>query len=200
MKNQRIIHWWMGTDALKLVKVPPGKFTWRFRIYSERLLWKIVEPLITEHWATMPHIKEHLKQFGIKESKIKIVSRLDTKHEVVSKNYKKYPKKKHSAFNVLYYYRTDPTNQKFKDWCYGRDIFQVLKNKMPEINWIELDGKQDMSKIFPITDAYIRPNRSDGKSRLVMECELNNIPVLATYENPTVEMFEKFIRGVYDEK
>jgi hypothetical protein len=198
MKNQRIIHWWFGTDALKLAMVPPGKKTWRYRIYAERLLWKTIEPLISEHWVVAEHLKKHLIKFGIKENKIKVVSRSDLKGDSFSINYKKYKKKKHNGFNVLYYCPNVQTNQKFKDWVYGKDIFFKLMNCFPNINWIHIDGKQDMSKIFPVVDLYIRPNRSDGVSRLVKECKLNNIPVIATTEEPNFGVFYKTLKAYYE--
>jgi len=190
MKNQRIIHWWMGTDALKLVKVPPGKFTWRFRIYAERLLWKALEPFFSEHWVVSEHLRSYLTMFGIKYDKIKVVPDPPL-------NLKRYKRKKHVGFNVLYYCRKDSTNQKFKDWCYGWDIYLELKRRLNyDVHWIVIDGSQNMDDVYPYIDAYIRPNRADGWSRTVEECRFNGIPVMATRESPDVDEFERWIRCI----
>ncbi len=82
------------------------------------------------------------------------------------------------------YYRAIGSNQRFKDWVYGYDIYMSLKELMPELNYIETTGMQDMTKIYPIVDFYVRPNRHDGAPRMIMECETNDIPYYWSKENP----------------
>ena len=41
-----------------------------------------------------------------------------------------------------------------------------------------------MEEVFPIIDLYIHPNRHDGYSRLIRECDIQNIPYYWTHENP----------------
>jgi hypothetical protein len=54
------------------------------------------------------------------------------------------------------------------------------------MNFIKVDGSQDMSKIYPITDFYLRPNRHDGSSRMIRECEINEIPYYHSTKKPDI--------------
>lgn len=170
-RNQRIIHWWLGTDALKLTDFPPtDSVFWWGRIIFERILWKAMEPLIKEHWIDHERLRTHLIEFGIDNRKIKVVPD--------ALNYGKYKKKSHKGVIILYYFPKVNKNRKYKEWKYGYDYFLYANEHFArQINWIVVDGSQDMSKIFPIVDGYLRPSRHDGGARLVKECRLNQIPV-----------------------
>lgn len=169
-ESHRIIHWWTGTDALKLVMYPPGPWWWHVKIFLERALWYLVEPMIWEHWVVDENLVSHLCEFGIEKHKIKV------RHDPV-----KYPrpvkKEPHDKFTVMYYYPGDRGNAKFKRWVYGMDIIEYLKSLFDpnKIIWIEADGSLDMYKIYAVTDLYIRPTRHDGRPRMIDECKINGI-------------------------
>ena len=105
-----------------------------------------------------------------------------------------YGKKKHKGFNVYYFFPKGKKNPKFIEWLYGYDVIQELQKRITNVNWIRLDGSNDMSKGFPIMDFYIRPNRHDGASRLRQECEINNIPYYWSQENPDIEEICKLLK------
>jgi hypothetical protein len=92
-------------------------------------------------------------------------------------------KVKHDGFNILYY-RGLGGNQKFKDWVYGYDIYKRMRYVFPEVTFVEVNGDDDLSKIYPLVDFYLRPNRHDGNPRMVMECEYLGIPYYWSKENP----------------
>jgi hypothetical protein len=165
-----IIHWWQGTDALKLTTYPPGRKVWLLRIFLERILWKVTEPLIREHWVVHPRLIDHLTKFGISKSKIIV-------RPPVPLDVSKIVKRRHARFNVAYYYPGARGNRTFKRWIYGLDIIEKLIDMYPQINWICLDGTKNMFNVYETLDAYIRPTRHDGMPRLVMECQSINIPV-----------------------
>ena len=66
------------------------------------------------------------------------------------------------------------------------------------ITWIRVDGKQDMAKIYPIVDFYLRPNRHDGNPYMIKECEANNIPYYWSKENPNIIDAYEAIMMAYD--
>ena len=51
-----------------------------------------------------------------------------------------------------------------------------LKELLHDVNWIVVDGTQDMAKVYPIVDFYYRPTRHDGSPYMIRECRANNIP------------------------
>ena len=168
--SHHLIHWWKGTDSLKLIMYPPSShFSWYFRIFAERILWKLIDPLFREHWVVHQRIKNNLIKFGISEKKI--IIREDLPLDV--SNVKRMG---HEGFNVAYHYPGDRRGRVFKRWLYGMDIIEQLIKQFPKYNWIELDGTMDMMKIYPILDAYIRPTRHDGMPRIILECQQLNIP------------------------
>jgi hypothetical protein len=191
-KNQYFIHWWHGTDALKLDTYPPtDQWTWYIRIKLERILHKIIEPIIREHWVVDEVLTKHLYNFGIPGDKIKVF------HAPLNYNqiYKKQP---HAGFNILYYFPRADKNLTYKRWKYGKDIFDhtLTHTNQLHINWIVVDGSQDLSSILPIVDIYVRPSRHDGYPRLVKECELNDIPVYYPFGSgvePSVQSMLNFI-------
>ncbi len=171
---------WTGSDSLFLIMYPPGtRFRFRLKIFVMRRFTKILDYFAEEHYVDSPNLKDNLLKFGIKKP-IKIVPD-NLKYSTPVK------KKKHNDFNILYYYPSHrKKNVEFVKWLYGYDIYSKIKQRLHGVNWIVVDGKQDMSKIFPIIDFYLRPNRHDGASRLRQECELNNIPYYWTQSNPSV--------------
>lgn len=175
---------WTGTDALFLVKIPKQTYLVdKYYALKLRLWGRLVDYFAKEHYACGEIVARDLKQFGMKK-KIKLFV-----------NPILYPikikKKTHEAFNILYYcYKKE---SRFNRWIYGYDIFEYLKSTIEKsydnVNFIMVDGNSDMNEIYSITDLLIRPNRHDGEPRMVIECNLNEIPVIATKENPDKEYF-----------
>lgn len=186
------ICWWTGTDSLTLIKNPPGNKIWHIKLIFYRIKWKILKNFFDETWVNHPRLINYLNKFGIKVNKIK---ETELYYPV------NYGKQEHEGFNILYYCPKRPVNlggMKFITWIYGYDIYCMLtlyyrlKNK--KINFIRVTGKDDMSKIYPIIDLYIRPTRHDGLPRITRECKINNIPVIESDNfKPTFIYFKKLI-------
>ena len=98
-----------------------------------------------------------------------------------------YGKKKHDGFNILLYMPASK-NKEFTHWLYGYDIYETLRDALgSRVNWIIVDGSQDMSGIYPIVDFYFRPNRHDGWPYMVQECIKNNIPYYWSKSDPDAD-------------
>ena len=179
---------WLGSDALKLVKYPPGKWTWKIRIFMERVLWKLFEFLIDEHRIVHPRLSKYLIDFGIPEKKITVKPMLPLCYYCVNSC----SKIKHDGINIAYYYPGDRGNRKFKRHTYGLDIIEQIISMFPQVNWIHLDGKKNICVVYPILDAYIRPSRHDGLPRIILECLALDIPYYWGEE------FKPTVRGVRD--
>lgn len=190
-KSHHLIHWWKGTDTLKLVMFPPtSHISWYIRIVLERIIWKCTEWMIREHWIDHEFLKANLIKFGINESKIKIVADPIWADVTVTK-------KPHDLFTVAYYRAYNKKNQVFKDWLYGYDLVRTLKQRLPAfIEFIEIQPgmpKQQVLDLLALSDVYIRPNRHDGNSRLAAFCKAVGVPVYHTRENPKYGNLVDFI-------
>ena len=139
----------------------------------------------------------NLVKFGIPEDRI-IICPVPVKYK---NPVEKIP---HDGFNVLFYASMgDGTNNKFKRWVYGVDIYEAVKAHYAKencgwpgygINFIYTDGKYNMNQVFPVIDVYIRPTRHDGAPCLVRECRINNIPVFwSNREDVTAQEVIAFI-------
>lgn len=194
--------YWIGTDALTLVKLPPGKFIWRFRIWGRRIFWRMFWRKF-EHFAYSESVEcpvvRNLVEFGIPLERIRLCPG--------AVGYGKIEKKFHDGFNVLFYANMgDGSNNKFKRWKYGVDIFEAVQEyfgrKNPGwrghgVEFWEVDGSQDLKAVLPYIDAYIRPSRHDGAARLVRECRANGIPVFwSNRENVTAKEVIEFIENL----
>ncbi len=108
---------------------------------------------------------------------------------------KRYKKKDHAGFNVLFYH---PKNkpQRFTDWLYGYDIIWklIIQPPLKNLSVYEVDGSEDMSEIFPVIDFCVRPNRHDGNPRMIRECEIQGIPYYWTTSNPSFEDLIELIK------
>lgn len=181
--------YWTGTDSLMLIDYSMRK--WRKKPYwfVFRKLIKILDVFIQEHYCISENIAKNLKKFGTNKP-IKIV---DT--------YVYYPDKfektTHEGFNVIYYNPKVRTDHEFSRWLYGLDIIEEVKKRVPDVNFIELDGTMDMAEIYPIADFMIRPNRHDGSSRIRLECEINNIPYYWT-NGETKPSVNECIKAIYE--
>lgn len=192
----KLICWWLGTDALTLrVNPPSSSRLWYLKLFLYRIKWKLIHRFF-EHWSVHKNLVKFLNGFGIKDVKINIdPPKYITRDQIP-----------HDTFNVLYY-RPNPVNlggQDYIDWYYGYEIFKQVKKNLPFINFIEVDGTQDLKDIYPYIDCYIRPNYFDGMPRMVLEAELLNIPYIWISETdnngilkPSVEKTIKFIEDEY---
>ena len=173
---------WQGTDSLYLVAFP--KQVRRIKIFyvlGLRIFAKFMDVFAQEHYVCGELTESNIRRFGLK----KPIKRFN---DVVyySEKFEKIP---HTDFNIIYYYPMASDNA-FNRWLYGYDIYLKLKEKW-DIHLI--DGKQDMSKIYPVTDLLIRPNRHDGQPRMIDECAVNDIPYIWTNTNPDAAYFNEKI-------
>ena len=177
---------WTGTDALTLVKYPPGNHIWWVKLFLYRIKWLFLKRLFDEHWIRSERLSEYLSKFGIKrdkvyQSEIKVIDLVKIPHEGV---------------NVLYYL-PDPANLggvKHRNWARGYDIFNRLYIAFPMFNFIIVKGRDDMNKIYQVIDCYIRPNRIDGMPRMIMECEAYGIPYCWSVDGkPNFDVFYEFL-------
>ncbi len=182
---------WTGTDSLMLVDYSMRK--WRKKPYwfVFRILIKLMDIFIECHYCVSLNVADNLRKFGTKKQ-IKIL------HDKIKYN-KKFDKKRHKGFNIIYYYPIN-MDKTFIRWLYGIDIIEYLKNRFPDINFIRLDGNKDMSKVYPITDFMVRPNRHDGHPRIVDECEIQDIPYYWSYEEPNMNALIKIIKDEVQRK
>jgi len=180
---------WTGTDVMMLLNKRVRKLLKRPYWILFRLIVRFLDMTMIEGHATNSELlKRELKEFGFKK-KIEIIL-TPLKHTV------KYPKIKHDSFNVLYY---EPHLKKDKFWhhLYGIDLIERLKEDCPTATFISVDGKADMSKVYPIIDFYVRPNRHDGNSRMVRECDIQEIPYYWSDEKPDYNaMLNKIINEI----
>ena len=95
-----------------------------------------------------------------------------------------------------------PGGRKRIEWTYGYDIYKKIKKKLwPKIDFIEVYGEEDMNRIYPIVDLYIRPTRSDGRPRMIDECKISKIPYIFSRDgNPDSEEFINEINAYYESR
>jgi len=183
---------WTGTDSLMLVDYSMRKLKKKPYWFVFRILVKVMELFIECHYCDSENVSHNLKKFGMKKQ-IKVF------HDKLKYN-QKYAKIKHNEFNIIYYNPKSRSDKQFAVWLYGLDIIEEVKLLFPNLKFIELDGTKDMSRIFPITDFMLRPNRHDGASRLRQECEIQEIPYYWSYKNPDINEIKKTIQNEIDNK
>jgi len=174
---------WNGTDVLYMNKYPNVRFRFKAKIFVFRILVKVIDRFYSNrNWFIAEHLADELT---LKQPKHIYQPVLDLAH---------YGKVKHDGFNILLY-APKKKNVDFIRWLYGYDIYEILRDRLgSRVNWILVDGSQDMSIIYPIVDFYIRPNRHDGWPYMVQECKKNNIPFYWTRENPEIHIEEMYNR------
>jgi hypothetical protein len=160
------IKWWMGTDALTMWLTPPGKS--RLLMTFHRIKMRVLDFFIAHHWVVSPRLLADLQKSALDLSNVAIAVHPPKYHAPIEKI-------QHDGFNILYY---DPGEGEYSNWVYGIDIIDEIKSRLAGVNWICIDGRQNMKEIFPIVDLYIRPSRHDGAPRILLECEINRIPVI----------------------
>ena len=173
LKGYNVVRFWCGSDVILLHKFPPGRGKLSVILHRIKafLLGYIVESNFMDGNGLLAEIGG-VKWLRLKNLEMKL---WPGKHE-------KYPKQAHEGINIGYY---QPNDSVFSRWKYGIDFLEdavamqhQLKVDPATLNWIKLDGKQDMSQIYPILDLYVRPSRHDGWPRINSECEENGIPVI----------------------
>ncbi len=174
----KLISYYSGTDSLILVEFPPTKPYKYLYMIACRIRAKLLDLIVDEYQVDHEALIKDLRRFGIK-GRIKVVSDPVQYTEPLRK-------KKHQGFNILFYYPGDRGNSKLWRWIYGYDIYLELKFQLPDVNFVVVNGKQDMNKVFPIIDFYLRPNRHDGASRLRQECDIQKIPYYWTQREPDI--------------
>lgn len=162
-----IIIWWHGTDVLKLYHNNIPGYN-RLRIFVFRWLWKRMTKLTNlTCYVNTKKLKPYLKEYGFKKI-------------IVKESYwerKKYKKKVHKGLNILFYVR-QKFNKKYERWIYGLEYLNELQKQIDNVNWIVVDGSQDMTKIYPIIDCYVKVNRCphSDRNKINKECAYNDIP------------------------
>lgn len=169
--------------TLTLVRNVPGDFLFQIRYRLRRSKWKLFWRLADCYVTMTPGSKSQLEEFGIAE--VLLIG--DSHHNLV-----KVIKKEHQGINVLYYWPANVRNQKFKQWAYGYDIYQEVKENLSKlnvgwgergINFIEVDGtknNREMREILAVTDILFSFIRFPHHPRLVDECRLNGIEVVSS--------------------
>lgn len=156
-----------------------SKRSLRKKIYwmLAKIAVRLIEPFIQCHMVNSHNIKNNLHKMGVKKD----IEFLDLPLCYADPQ----PKVKHDGFNVLYYF-PDNFSDGFAKWLYGYDIFLKVQNTFKDVNFIIVNGSSDMSKIYPITDFYLRCNRHDGHSHMIRECEIQGIPYYYSTTFPSV--------------
>jgi hypothetical protein len=182
---------WTGSDLLFCTKYPKASRKIKYiYMFCLRIFARIADFFVHKHIVVSKHLLPEIESMKFKKP-IEVRENPVLYADV-------YPKQEHKGFNVLYY-RGIGKNQVFMDWLYGYDIIKELKNQLPEINVIEVNGKANMAKVYPIVDFYARPNRHDGSPRMVRECIINKIPVYHSNNNPCLKTLIKDIKAKMNE-
>ena len=182
---------WTGSDALYATRFIGGsKFPSRKIKYiyflGYTIFAKIADLFVQSHYVVSEHMINVLKPLKLKKP-IEVL--IDPPQDV--KHIEKVP---HKGFNILYYIPISK-NRPFTEWCYGYDVFcDVMDyfNNNNSIRFYVVDGKSPID-IYRLTDLYLRPNRSDGAPRMIMECEQLGIPFYWSKKNPNKEDIINFI-------
>ena len=166
LKGEKIIRWWVGTDALMLEYFPPGIPKWF--VLSWRLKCWCAQFYISENWHGCHAVRKNLIYF---------FKSIDLYYKQYPDLYPKPIKKK--PLVVLIH---DPSRiykyEQYGRWKFGIDIIDQVKKRTGKwCYFITVDNTQDMNVIFPLVDCCLLPKRLKGNPRLVSECKINNIPV-----------------------
>jgi len=183
---------WTGTDSLMLIDLSKRKWSKKPYWIIFRIVARLIDLVCQEHYADSELVASELRVFGMRKKVSVFRDRVQHSD--------RYPKVEHEGFNILYYYPEGVMESKFLDWLYGRDIIERIKHHFPYCSFIEVNGCQDMSSLYPIVDFYLRPNRHDGSSRMIQECEIQNIPYYHSLTSPNFDVIIKQIKNFYEHK
>lgn len=199
MKYPKLIVWWHGTDAIRLVSKVPSR--WYYKVFFlpfYRLFWKIAWRFFDKHYVHDIYKKRALLEFGIDEKLIEV------KH--TGKISKKCSKIAHKGFNILFYLPSN--NSVHRDWTYGKDYLDELQKRLgSRVNWIIANGKLDMLFVYPYIDFYIKINKTvyNGLGRIAEECLENNIPICEVHSyrgcfSDHIKSIVKYVEKILDDK
>jgi len=179
--------YWTGSDVIYATKWPKHslKRKWLY-MAAYKVFARIVDIFVESHMVAAPHLIDELKPLRFKKP-------FEVLDPPIDYGYLKLiERKKHDGVNVLYY-KPKWVNEPFRNWIYGIDIINELKEEIQDVNWIEVDGSQVMSEVYRITDIYLRPNRHDGRPRMVDECRYLGIDVIVdTDKNKIHEAIKRY--------
>jgi len=179
---------WTGSDVLFCTRYPKhSKKSKYIYMFCLRIFARIADYFIEGHYVVSEHLRAELEPLKFKKP-IKV----QANPPIYTKPVKKIP---HKVFNILYY-RGLGSNQTFQDWVYGHDVMMLVMEIFEDdyIHLIEVNGINDMSKIYPFVDFMVRPNRHDGNPRMVMECEINEIPYYCSKSDPNPSEIIRMIK------
>lgn len=202
---------WVGSDTLFATRLIggrkfPTKWTKYFYFLGMTVFAKIADLFVAEHYVVSKHLIENLKPLKLKKPfRVLIDPPQDMSH------IKRVP---HEGFNILYY-RGLGGNMPFKNWVYGWDVYQKVVNEIgfthhetddgvgcmisrSDIKFMQVNGESNLEELYPEIDFYLRPNRSDGAPRMIMECEQIGIPYYWSKKNPNVNDILKQINEVIE--
>jgi len=156
-----------------------------------RLVMKFLDRVYVEnHFVNAWWIRQELEKAGFKRPIEIMLTPLKYKTPLI--------KREHEGVNVMYY-KPPRKDLKWRDWLYGIDLIEKLKEEYKDkVKFIEVDQSYDMEWVFPDIDLYIRPNRHDGYSRLIRECEIQEIPYYWSHENPDYDEMKKKLDEVIE--
>jgi hypothetical protein len=180
---------WTGTDALMMHDISKRKLRKKPFWLVLRMVMKFLDRVYVEnHFVNAEWIRHELLQSGFKRPIQIMMTPL--------KYNKPFPKREHDTVNVLYY-KPPRKDLKWRDWLYGIDLIEKLMEEYKgRVNFIGVDQSFDMKHVFPFVDLYIRPNRHDGYSRLIRECDIQGIPYYWSYENPSYTKMKEVLDEV----
>lgn len=188
LMGHKIIRWWVGTDVWLLFAFPRGRG--KLSVIKHRLIYHLTKFFVSENWLTSERLKDEFISCGGQKSVVRYyISGVITE---------KVEKVAHSEVNIAYYLpKPGGESQKF---TYGFDLIYKLAELFPEVTWCMLDGsfsKSDMKAIYSILDGCVRPNRHDGRPRILEECKINSIPFYHSADGrPDLDEMVKFVRSV----
>lgn len=179
-RKYRKVRWWLGTDAFTLYMFPPGKSYLKVLLHRIKVI--LVNKYFEENWFVSQRLINELPDYY--KSILNCVS--------VKVHEAEYIKRIKKPFVVGYYM---PELTEFNSWVYGVDIIAALyvffKYSELDIVFLRYDGKADMSAFLSLIDVYIRPSRHDGMPRLILLCEMHDIPYCW---NTDFDLLVKFIK------
>lgn len=192
--RQKLVRWWLGSDVFILLTFPPGRG--KLSLLRYRFKHFVTKRLVDANWFDSKRLLiEYTEKFKCRNPQ--------EKHHILNMLTEKVSKRKHEGINIAYYW-PKKSNQ-YYEYLYGIDLIEKLILLYPEAHWLRLNGalkpQVEMKMFLPIVDAYIRPSRHDGGSRLVRECRLNDIPVYWSEDGkPTLKEICKFVETIISAK
>lgn len=182
---------WTGSDVLYL-RFPKQSRKVKYVYFATLWAFAHIADLFVEgHYVVSEHLRDELPKFR-KPVKVLPDPCMDVRH--IGRK----------SSGIVLYYCPRTNNQKLTDWIYGRDLYERARLQFADMEGIEfmhIDGNQDICDIYPHVGLYLRPNRHDGNPRMITECEQIGIPFYWTRENPCYQdmvdaIFENMLHNI----